>query len=40
MATELKAQAYRGLDREQRISIYRMMYLAITKIDVWADERA
>lgn len=40
MATELKAREYRGLDREQMIEIYRTMYLAITKIDGWADERA
>jgi 2-oxoisovalerate dehydrogenase E1 component len=28
MATELKAQAYRGLDKEEMISIYRTMYMS------------
>src|ERR671939_1039332 len=28
MATEIKAREYRGLDREQMVSIYRTMYLS------------
>ena len=28
MATELKAREYRGLDRDEMLSIYRMMYMS------------